>query len=129
MTCSSWETIDRTRSKSHRRFMQNSPGSELFTTRRIAIVEGDPNTAEMLHTFFGLMEVQASLIDPGPTALPTLRRLNPDLLVLDLDHPDLRALDLVHEVASSVPILYLSARDKPKSFDDLLGLFERVLEV
>jgi len=109
--------------------MQNSPGPQLFTTRRIAIVEGDRQTAEMLHTFFGLMDLEPSLIEPGPAALPTLRRLRPDILLVDLDHPDLRALDLAREIDPAIPIIYLSADRKPRTFDDLLGLFEKVLEV
>lgn len=109
--------------------MQDSPSSDLFSTRRIAIVEGEPETAEMLHTFFGLMELEPSLIDPGPAAVATLRRLHPDVLLLDLELPDLRALDIAREIEGAVPIIYLCAGDKPRSFDDLLGLMERVLEV
>jgi len=112
--------------------MQDSPGSELSTTwrfSRIAIVEGDRQTAEMLHTFFSVMELQASLIEPGPAALATLRRLRPDILLLDRDHPDLRALDIAREIDPSIPIIYLSARDKPTSFEELLALFERMLDL
>lgn len=109
--------------------MQDSPVPELFTTRRIAIVEGDRHTAEMLHTFFGVMELEPSLIDPGPSVIATLRRLRPHVLLLDLDLPDLRALDIAREIAGAIPIIYLSARDKPKGFEDLLGILERVLEV
>jgi DNA-binding response OmpR family regulator len=109
--------------------MQDSPAPELFTTRRIAIVEGDRQTAEMLHTFFGLMDLEPSLIDPGPGAVATLRRLRPHVLLLDLDLPDLRALDIAREVEGAIPIIYLCAHDKPKGFDDLLGIMEKVLEV
>lgn len=109
--------------------MQDSPGSEVFTTRRIAILEGDYHTAEMLHTFFGLMDLEPSLIDPGPAAAATLRRLHPDVLLLDLDLPDLRALDIAREFDGTLPIIYLSAGNKPSTFEELLGLFERVLEV
>jgi DNA-binding response OmpR family regulator len=107
--------------------MKNSPGSEIFITRRIAIVEGDRATAEMLHTFFGLMELEPSLIDPGPGAVPTIRRLHPHALLLDLDLPDLRALDIAREFEGVVPIIYLSSADKPRGFEDLLSLFEKVL--
>lgn len=109
--------------------MQDSPASEIFTTRRIAIVEGDRPTAEMLHTFFRLMDLEPSLIDPGPAAVPTIRRLQPHVLLLDLELPDLRALDIANQLDAVVPIIYLSAGDKPRGFEDLLSLFERVLEV
>jgi DNA-binding response OmpR family regulator len=112
--------------------MKDSPQPEIFTIRRIAIIEGDRHAAEMLHTFFRLMELEPSLIEPDPAALPTLRRLRPDILLLDLDLPDLRALDIAREIGFPVRIIYLSARGggfpKPSSFEDLLTLFEHVLE-
>src|SRR6185369_15585774 len=44
--------------------MQHSADSPLFTTR-LAVVESDPSTAEMLHTFFRLMEFEITLVDAG----------------------------------------------------------------
>jgi hypothetical protein len=34
----------------------------MFTTRRVVVVDGDREAAEMLHTFFRLMELECSLI-------------------------------------------------------------------
>lgn len=115
----------------------------MFTTRRVAVVEGDRAAAEMLHMFFRLMELECSLVSHGSEAVHTLRRLHPDVLILDLDLPDLRALDIAHELHAllpRIPIIYLSDFEAPDDvkpviakphgrFEDLLKLFELVLDL
>ncbi|MFP5247453.1 MAG: response regulator [Thermoanaerobaculia bacterium] len=123
--------------------MKHSPELELFTTRRVALVEGNRVAAEMLHTFFRLMELDCSLIAADSDVFATVRRLRPDVLILDLDLPDLRALEIAREIRAirdDLPIILLTDRDpelvafdapvlrKPHdSFEDLLRLFEIVL--
>jgi len=114
----------------------------MFTTRRVVVVEADREAAEMLHTFFRLMELECSLVRPALDTAATVRRLHPDVLILDLDLPDLRALDIARELRTiqpTLPIIYLSERDasvpldapvmrKPRDrFEELLRLFEMVL--
>lgn len=110
----------------------------MFTIRRVAIVEHDRAAAEMLHTFFRLMELECSLVSPDSAAVPTLRRLAPDIVILDLDLPDLRALEIAKEI-DGVRIVMLTDFDvttpsdvpvlrKPRdSFEELLTLFEVML--
>ncbi|HKR64782.1 MAG TPA: response regulator [Thermoanaerobaculia bacterium] len=121
--------------------MKHSPELELFTTRRVALVDGDREAAEMLHMFFRLMELECSLIAPDFDAVPTVRRLRPDILILDFDLPDLRALDIAREsrlFLPHLPIIFLTDADpaplpdpilrKPHGkFEELLRLFEVVL--
>ena len=125
---------------------KSSPPVEMFTTRRVALVEGDRRAAEMLHTFFRLMELDCFIVRPDRDAVPTLRRFAPDVLILDLDLPDLRALEIARELRA-LPIILLTSRDpqlvpidapvmrKPPvgemadEFEELLRLFELVLAV
>lgn len=118
---------------------------ELFSTRRIAILEGDRAAAEILHTFFRLMELEAFVVPPDERAVPTLRRLSPDVIALDLDLPDLRALDLAREIRLVLPrtpvILMTDQRSqaevgggtviaKPHAkFEELLRMFALILEL
>lgn len=115
----------------------------MFTTRRVALVEGNRKAAEMLHTFFRLMELDCSLVPADARAVPTLQRLHADVLILDLDLPDLRALEIARETRRtqpSMPIIFLTDDDpelvacdapvmrKPHDrFEELLRLFEIVL--
>ena len=113
----------------------------MFSTRRVALVEGDHEAAVMLHTFFRLMELECTIVQPDGDVVPTLRRLDPDVVILDLDLPDLRALDIARQLRT-LPIILLTARDprllpidapvmrKPHDvFEELLRLFELVLAV
>lgn len=116
---------------------------ELFTTRRVAIIEGDAEAAEMLHTFFRLMDLDAPVVKADSSAVPTLCRLTPDVVVLDLDLPDLRSMDLAREIHRALPELPLILTTdqaphlepirwpivaKPHGrFEELLRLFELVL--
>jgi len=115
----------------------------MFTTRCVAVVEGNRGAAEMLHTFFRLMELDCCLIRPDNDAVPTFRRLGPDVLIVDFDLPDLRALEIAREVRRlrpGFPIIFLTdlapqriAFDAPllpkphDRFEELLRLFEIVL--
>ena len=115
----------------------------MFNTRRVAVVEADRATAEMLLVFFRLMEVECCLVSHQSDAVSALAGLRPDVLILDLDLPDLRAVDIareVHGVLPGLPIIYLTdfqtgvevapVTAKPHGrFEDLLRLFELVLAV
>lgn len=97
----------------------------------------------MLHLFFRLMELECSLVSHGSEAVPTLGRLKPDVLILDLDLPDLLALDIaseIHALLPRLPIIYLSDFAPPAGvepvipkphgrFEEMLRLFEVVLEL
>ena len=119
--------------------VQSSSALEMFSTRRVALVEGDGQAAVMLHTFFRLMELECTVVPPDGNAVPTLRRLDPDVLILDLDLPGLRALDIAREL-HALPIILLTShppellpmnapvmRKPDGDFEDLLRLFELVL--
>lgn len=98
----------------------------------------------MLHTFFRLMELDCSLVAPDFQAVPTVRRLRPDVLLLDLDLPDLRALEIAREIRHArptAPIIFMTESHpemvpfdapilrKPRDrFEELLRLFELVLK-
>lgn len=115
----------------------------MFTTRRVIVVDGDRQAAEMLHTFLRLMELDCSLLSPETDVVATIRRQRPDILILDLDLPGLRALEIaneVHRTAQTLPIIFLTDQEpdilppdgpvmrKPRDrFEELLRLFEMVL--
>jgi len=118
--------------------IKHSPELDTFKTRRVAVIDGNRAAAEILHMFFRLMELECSLIDPFSDAAAIVRRLDPDVVILDLDLPNLRSLDLAREIRS--PIIFITEDDpaltgidapvirKPRgSFEELLRLMELVL--
>jgi DNA-binding response OmpR family regulator len=103
------------------------------------VLVGDRDSAEMLHMFFRLMDLECSLVTPDFHAVATVRRLRPDVLILDLDLPHLRALDLARELRQ-LPMILITDREpqltpidapvmrKPHDrFEELLRLLELVL--
>src|SRR6185369_16434935 len=88
--------------------MQHSADSPLFTTR-IAVVASDRSTAEMLHTFFRLMEFEIALVEADSGALDTIRRAAPAVVLIDLDLPDLRALELAREIGTEFAMIFMTA--------------------
>lgn len=119
--------------------MKDSPASDLFPNVRIAIVDGDRTAAEMLHTFFRLMDLESSLVEPDLEAAATIRRLRADVAIVDLDLPDLRALEIARELRGAEPpvaIVFCTERSPvPKgavakakeSYERALALLEKVL--
>ena len=118
--------------------IKHSPDVETFKTRRVAVIDGDRRAAEMLHMFFRLMELECSLISPSSDVVATLRRLDPDVVILDLDLPDLRSMELAREIRQ--PLIFVTDEDPSRSavtkpvirkphdrFEELLKLMEMVL--
>lgn len=124
--------------------MKDSPGTEIFTTRRVAVVEGNTESAEMLHTFFRLMDLEPSVIAPDSNAVTTISRLRSDIVLLDADLPRLRAVEIAVELRRLVPrvvIVYMTGGEaaavppgelfvrKPGRYEDLLAVMELLLSL
>jgi DNA-binding response OmpR family regulator len=87
------------------------------------------------------MELECSLVRPDSDPVSTVRRLHPDILIVDLDLPDLRALEIARAaraVQPELPVIYLTGHEafatgdpvlrKPNGcFEEMLHLFEVML--
>ena len=128
---------------------KNTAEPSPFTIGRIAVVEEDRSVAEMLHTFFRVMEIQAVVIAPGEepadAVAASVCRVSPQAVVLGGDLPNLRALDIARAIRAADPVLpiVLTTRDpggalplkgltiarRPtERFEELLDLLEVVLD-
>ncbi|HUQ43537.1 MAG TPA: response regulator transcription factor [Candidatus Limnocylindria bacterium] len=90
--------------------------------RRILVVEDEPTLRE---TLAEALEADGFTVDQagdGRAALEQFRRVQPDLLLLDLMLPELSGLEVTRQVRaeSSVPIVMLTARDA--EVDKVVGL-------
>ena len=103
------------------------------------MIDGDRQAAEMLQMFLRMMELECSLIEPDSDAVPTIRRIDPDAVVLDLDLPHGEALEIARRIHT--PVIFVTDRDpgasgyqrviaKPRgNFEQLLRLLELILDV
>lgn len=86
--------------------------------KRILIVDGDLNLANMLAEYLALSAYQANIWPSGLGIEQQLQQHQPDLLILDVVLPDADGLELLRRLSGQLPILVLSGRG---------GVFDRVL--
>lgn len=99
--------------------------SENGDPRHILIVEDDPNTAEMLSSYFSSIGYQVSHAAWGRDALKIATEKLPDLVVLDIHLPDIDGFEVCLTLRSqrrteNTPIIFLTERRE--RMDRLTGL-------
>ena len=89
---------------------------------KVLIADDDPNVATQLKPFFERENYRVLTADNGESALETVWKERPDVLILDIVMPEKDGFAVCREIRerSSMPILMLSARTE--EFDRLLGL-------
>jgi DNA-binding response OmpR family regulator len=90
--------------------------------KTILVVDDEPKIVALARDYLEHAGFAVLTAVDGASALETVRRRHPDLVVLDLGLPRLDGLDVTREIrkTSSLPIVMLTARDD--EIDKLLGL-------
>lgn len=93
--------------------------------RHILIVEDEPNTAEMLTSYFEAQGYEVTAVSWGNEALTLARKNLPDLIVLDIRLPDIDGYEICrrlrsHRRTAHIPIIFLTERRE--RIDRLAGL-------
>jgi DNA-binding response OmpR family regulator len=88
----------------------------------VLIVEDDSKTASLISLYLEREGFETSVVRDGLEAVTTARRLEPELVILDLMLPLLDGYEVCRKIRefSDVPILMLTA--KGEEFDRVLGL-------
>jgi two-component system, OmpR family, response regulator MtrA len=89
---------------------------------RVLVVDDDPALAEMLTIVLRGEGFETAVVSDGTKAMPALRELKPDLVLLDLMLPGMNGIDVCKAIRSEsvVPIVMLTA--KSDTVDVVLGL-------
>src|SRR5829696_2389966 len=89
---------------------------------RVLVVDDDPALAEMLTIVLRGEGFDTAVVNDGTKALPALRELKPDLVLLDLMLPGMNGIDVCKAIRaeSGVPIVMLTA--KTDTIDVVVGL-------
>ncbi len=89
---------------------------------RVLVVDDDPALAEMLTIVLRGEGFDTTVVGDGARALPALRELRPDLVLLDLMLPGMNGIDVCKAIRaeSGLPIVMLTARTD--TVDVVLGL-------
>ena len=99
------------------------PGST--SPQKLLVVEDDPDIAQLLAHSLGRAGFAVELLASGADVLPAVRRLNPDLILLDLMLPGLDGLEVcralrANPATAAVPVIMLTARAEES--DRIVGL-------
>ena len=89
---------------------------------RILVADDDPNVHQSLSAYFRRESYQMLSAYDGDEALNIIKKLRPDMVLLDIMMPKMDGLNVCRAVRneSNIPIIILSA--KSDEFDKLLGL-------
>src|SRR4026209_1515779 len=89
---------------------------------RVLVVDDDPALAEMLTIVLRGEGFDTAVVGYGTRALPAVRELRPDVVLLDLMLPGMNGIDVCRAIRSEsgVPIVMLTA--KSDTVDIVLGL-------
>jgi DNA-binding response OmpR family regulator len=90
--------------------------------KTILVVDDEPKIAALARDYLEHAGFTVITAATGRTALESVHRQRPDLVILDLGLPELDGLDVTREIRrdSTLPIVMLTARDD--ELDKLLGL-------
>jgi PleD family two-component response regulator len=96
-----------------------------LTSPHILVVEDQPNTADMLTSYFQALGYEVSAVGWGEDALEFVEHTLPDLVVLDIRLPDIDGYEVCrylrsHRRTKYVPIIFLT--EKKGRTDKLQGL-------
>jgi len=105
--------------------MGHAEASKNPVVQRLLVVEDESDIAELLKLVFSREGFQVGVARDGPTALDSLRREPPDLVVLDWMLPELSGIEVLKEMRARpetrmVPVILLTARRE--EIDRVLGL-------
>src|SRR5262245_29339233 len=117
--------VQRYNSTSDQRVLPRAPCTrcdDVTMKARVLVVDDDPALAEMLTIVLRGEGFDTAVVADGPRALPALRELKPDLVLLDLMLPGMNGIDVCKAIRSEsgVPIVMLTA--KSDTVDIVLGL-------
>ena len=102
--------------------MAKSAPVGVYQLQTILIVDDEPKIIQIACDYLESAGFEVLSALDGPSGLEIFRRINPDLIILDLGLPGMDGLDVCREIRkrSDVPIIILTARGEES--DKLVGL-------
>lgn len=90
--------------------------------KHIFVVDDERNIRDLIKKYLEREGFKATLFENGQNVLSELKRLQPDLIVLDIMMPGIDGFEICKEIRKTcdIPIIFVSARDE--ELDRILGL-------
>ena len=95
-----------------------------MVSRKILIVEDEPDVCASLQSFLGRRGFSVSTTASGSDALRIIPVFLPDLILLDLDLPDIHGSEVLKQLQENnrtkdIPVVILSAAAMPKQIKEM----------
>ncbi|AOY94817.1 DNA-binding response regulator [Cupriavidus sp. USMAA2-4] len=96
--------------------------NEAMAKHQVLLIEDDDRLAQLVSEYLGNYEFSVQVVRRGDIAVDAVRRLQPDLVILDLMLPHLDGMEVCRGIRafSRVPVLILTAR--VDTYDQVAGL-------
>ncbi|MCH4890760.1 response regulator transcription factor [Acidaminobacter sp. JC074] len=90
--------------------------------KHILVVDDEKNIRDLIEKYLVASNYKVTTYGDAKYLVEEVRRLSPDLIVLDIMMPNSNGLDVCKEIRkfSEIPIIFVSAKDE--EFDRILGL-------
>lgn len=88
---------------------------------KILVVDDDPAIRNLISRFLAQKDYQMEAAEDGKTALAIFERLNPDLVILDVNLPDVTGYNLCQEMQSSTGVFVLMLTSRTDEADKIRG--------
>jgi two-component system phosphate regulon response regulator OmpR len=91
-------------------------------TSRVLIIDDDTKLRKLLHEYLEENGFQVFSLEDGSEALPTIEKISPDIVILDVMMPGIGGLDVLKEINRkyTLPVIMLTA--KGEETDRIIGL-------
>lgn len=85
--------------------------SEIFTSRKILIIDDDPDTCQLLEILFRSHGYQITCLASGKEAVNWIENSNPDVILLDVMMPEMDGWETFRRLRdrSTAPVVFLTA--------------------
>jgi DNA-binding response OmpR family regulator len=92
-------------------------------TKKIVIVEDDPETAKMFAEMVRLLGYQDQITESGIEAIGMIARENPKAVILDWILPDISGIEVMQKLnkdarLATIPIILITAKTHPEEIEE-----------
>ncbi|WP_071516526.1 response regulator transcription factor [Geitlerinema sp. PCC 9228] len=88
---------------------------------KILVVDDDPAVRNLIHRFLSRQNYQMESAEDGKTAMEIFHKINPDLVILDLNLPDISGYELCQEMQRQTGVFVLMLTSRTDEADKIRG--------
>ncbi len=88
---------------------------------KILVVDDDPAVRNLIHRFLSRQNYEMESAEDGKTAMEIFNKMNPDLVILDLNLPDISGYELCQQMQRETGVFILMLTSRTDETDKIRG--------